>query len=251
MEVRIPFASLTQLNATGSVINQLSFGQEFKFHMSTINGNISSIPNPNSINDNFGGCLAAPTFILPVKLASFSAILTTDKVDLKWTTSSEKNVSHFSIEKSTDGIHFSERGLVFAFGNTSETKNYSFTDGNINVSQVGVIYYRLRSVDIDGKNELSQVKTIRIGKKNEQSISNILTYPNPVSTELHVTIPTNWQGKKVSYELLNGNGQVMQRNIAATFSQTESMNVNSLAPGIYIIKVTCNGETAYQKIIKR
>jgi len=188
--------------------------------------------------------------LLPVKLVSFSAMLNTDKVDLKWTTSSEKNVSHFSIEKSNDGANFSETGVVFANGNTSETKNYSFTDGNINTSQAGVIYYRLRSVDIDGKSELSQVKTIRIGKKNEQSIS-ILTYPNPVSAEVRVTIPTNWQGKKVSYELLNSNGQIMQRNIAATGSQTESMNVNSLTPGFYIIKVTCNGETAQQKIIKR
>jgi len=188
--------------------------------------------------------------LLPVKLVSFSAMLNTDKVDLKWITSSEKNVSHFSIEKSTDGINFSETGIVFAFGNTSETKNYSFTDGSINASQAGVIYYRLRSVDTDGKSELSQVKTIRIGKKNEQSIS-ILTYPNPVSAELHVTIPTSWQGKKVSYELLSSNGQLMQRNIAATGSQTESMNVNSLTPGFYIVKVTCNGETAQQKIVKR
>jgi hypothetical protein len=188
--------------------------------------------------------------LLPVKLVSFSAMLNTDKIDLKWTTSSEKNVSHFSIEKSTDGTNFSEAGLVFANGNTSETMNYSFTDGNINTSQAGVIYYRLRSVDIDGKSELSQVKTIRIGKKNEHSIS-ILTYPNPVSTELRVSIPTNWQGRKVSYELLNSNGQVMQRNITATGSQTESMNVNSLTPGFYIVKVTCNGETAQQKIIKR
>lgn len=188
--------------------------------------------------------------LLPVKLVSFSAMLNTDKVDLKWVTSSEKNVSHFSIEKSTDGINFSEAGVVFAFGNTSETKNYSFTDGSINASQAGVIYYRLRSIDIDGKSELSQVKTIRIGKRNEQSIS-ILTYPNPVSAELHVTIPSSWQGKKVSYELLNSNGQVMQRNIAATGSQTESMKVNSLTPGFYIVKVTCNGETAQQKIVKR
>lgn len=188
--------------------------------------------------------------LLPVKLVSFSAMLNADKVDLKWTTSSEKNVSHFSIEKSNDGANFSETGVVFANGNTSETKNYSFTDGNINANQAGVIYYRLRSVDIDGKSELSQVKTIRIGKKNEQSIS-ILTYPNPVSTELRVTIPTNWQSKKVSYELLNSNGQVMLKNITATGSQTESMNVNSIAPGFYIVKVTCNGETAQQKIIKR
>jgi len=188
--------------------------------------------------------------LLPVKLVSFSAMLNTDKVDLKWTTSSEKNVSHFSIEKSNDGINFSEAGIVFANGNTSETMNYSFTDGNINTSQAGVIYYRLRSIDIDGKSELSPIKTIRIGKKNEQSIS-ILTYPNPVSSELRITIPASWQGKKVSYELLNSNGQTLIKNITAAGSQTETLNVNSLAPGFYIVKVVSNGETAQQKIIKR
>ncbi len=192
-----------------------------------------------------------PTLIiLPVKLVSFSAMLNTDKVDLKWTTSSEKNASHFSIEKSSDGISFSETGLVFAIGNTSETMNYSFTDENINISQARVIYYRLRSVDIDGKSELSQIKTIRIGKKNEQSIS-ILTYPNPVASELRITIPANWQGKKVNYELFNNNGQVVIKNITVAGSQTEALNVNSLAPGFYIVKVTCNDETAQQKIIKR
>ena len=188
--------------------------------------------------------------ILPVKLISFSAMLNTDKVDLKWTTSSEKNASHFSIERSSDGINFNETGLVFANGNTSETVKYSFTDENINTSQAGVIYYRLRSVDIDGKSELSQVKTIRIGKKNEQSIS-VLTYPNPVTSELRITIPASWQGKKVNYELFNNNGQAVIKNITVAGSQTEALNVNSLAPGFYIVKVTCNGETAQQKIIKR
>ncbi len=196
---------------------------------------------------NFG---LAPNLTLPVELASFSAMLNTDKVDLKWTTASEKNVSHFSIEKSTDGINYSETGLVFAYGNTSETINYSFPDKNINTTKAGVIYYRLRSVDIDGKSELSFVRSIRIGKKNEQGIS-ILTYPNPVSTELRITIPANWQGKKVSYELFNKNGQVAMKNIVGAGSQTETMNVNSLAPGLYIVKITCNSEIAQQKIIKR
>ena len=187
---------------------------------------------------------------LPVELVSFSAMLYNEKVDIKWTTASEKNVSHFSIEKSTDGKNYNEAGLVFAYGNTSETINYSFTDKNISTSKAGVIYYRLRSVDKDGKSELSQVRSIRIGKKNEQTMS-IVTYPNPVSSELRITIPANWQGKKVSYELFNHNGQVTIKNIVGASSQTEAMNVNSFAPGFYIVKVTCNGEIAQQKIFKR
>ncbi|MGZ5221782.1 MAG: T9SS type A sorting domain-containing protein [Chitinophagaceae bacterium] len=187
---------------------------------------------------------------LPVDLVSFSAILNADQVDLKWTTASEKNVSHFSIEKSTDGKNYSEAGIVFAYGNTSETMKYSFPDKNINTSNTGVIYYRLRSVDIDGRSELSTIRSIRIGTKGGQGLS-ILAYPNPVTNELRVTIPSNWQGKKVSYELYNKNGQVVVKNVEINSSQTQALNVNSLAPGFYIAKVICDGEVAQQKIIKR
>lgn len=188
--------------------------------------------------------------LLPIKLVSFSAMLNTDKIDLKWTTSSEKNVSHFSIEKSTDGLNFSETGVVFANGNTSETKNYSFTDGNINASQAGIIYYRLRSVDIDGKSELSYVRSIRFGKTAEQKIS-MAAYPNPVINEVRITIPASWQNKKVSYEVYNNMGQVAFRNIALSASQTEALQLAKLSKGFYIVKVSCEGQTASQSIIKQ
>ena len=107
---------------------------------------------------------------LPVELISFSAVLNAaNAVDLKWTTASEKNVSHFSIEKSLDGQNYSEAGVVFAYGNSSETLNYSFTDKDINTVKAGTIYYRLRSVDIDGTYEYSVIRTITIGSQNKQS----------------------------------------------------------------------------------
>jgi len=191
--------------------------------------------------------IAAP---LPVQLVSFSAVLNEGAVDLKWTTSSEKDVSHFSVEKSLDGKNFSEAGIVLAIGNSSEKINYAFTDININSTNPGTIYYRLRSIDTDGKSELSAIKMISFGSQNRQAAT-IVTYPNPATNEIRITIPASWQGKKVIYEVIGNNGQVIKRNIAAFGSMTESINVSSLAPGFYIARVICNGETAQQKIIKR
>jgi len=191
-----------------------------------------------------------PPVLLPVKLVSFSATLNEDQADLKWTTSSEKNASHFSIEKSLDGQNFSQAGVVFANGNSSELVNYFFTDKDINTSRSGIIYYRLRSIDIDGTSELSAIRMITIGNQNRQAVA-ISTYPNPVGNELRITIPTNWQGKKVTYELLGNNGQAVKRNVVASANQTESINLTSLAPGFYIARVICSDESAQQKIIKR
>jgi hypothetical protein len=185
---------------------------------------------------------------LPVKLISFTAMLNNNKVDLRWVTSSEMNASHFVVERSTDGTTFSDAGAVFAYGNTTEQKDYQYTD-NISSSNSTIIYYRLRQVDIDGKFEYSAIRIIRIGKQTENNIA-ILTYPNPVTNELRVTVPSGWQGKEVVFEVYNQNGQKVKAFKRGTTSQTESIVVSDLAKGFYLIKATCGSEIAQQKIIK-
>ncbi len=192
-----------------------------------------------------------PLTSLPVKLASFTATLNknTNNADLKWTTASETNLSHFMIERSTDGTNFSDAGMVFAYSNTVSKSDYAFTDNISNIQSV-IVYYRLHSVDIGGKSQYSETRIIRISKQADNKIT-ILTYPNPVTNELRVTIPSSWQNKKVIYEVFNANGQVSKKTETGSSSQTETLNVNSLAPGFYIVRVTCNGETAEQKIVKQ
>jgi hypothetical protein len=191
----------------------------------------------------------APLKTLPVKLVSFDATLNSkNNVDLKWITATEENVSHFVVERSTDGINFSDAGLVFAVGNSTQKVNYSLTDNISNINAT-VIYYRLCSVDNDGKFSYSEVRVIRISGQGENTAA-IIVYPNPVSNELRITVPANWQNKKVSFELFNANGQLMKRTDNSGSSQTETINVSELNRGLYIVRVSCNGETAQQKIIK-
>ncbi len=184
---------------------------------------------------------------LPVSLISFTAALNSGKADLKWTTASEINVSHFVVEKSYDGKDFSDAGLVFAYGNSSEKKNYSLSDNNINIQQ-GVVYYRLRSVDMDGKEQLSDVRIIRIAKQGE--MLKLTAYPNPVNNELRITLPSTWQGKAVVLEIINQNGQSMKMIKAGIASQTETVMVNDLVRGLYMIKASCGDESSTQKVIK-
>jgi Secretion system C-terminal sorting domain len=191
-----------------------------------------------------------PPSILPVTLLSFNAMLInhTTNVDLSWITVTEKNVNHFEVEKSFDGKNFTDAGMVFAYGNTTEKMNYKFTD-NISTTQSKIIYYRLRTVDEDGKFDYSATRIIRTGGQAENMIS-LLTYPNPVINELRVTIPGNWQGKKVTYEVINANAQASKRTEVANSSQTETLNVSALTPGFYLVIVTCDGQKAQQKMIK-
>lgn len=192
---------------------------------------------------------SSPLSTLPVKLASFTATLNNNKADLKWTTSSEINVSHFVIQKSFDGINYSDAGIMFAYGSETEKANYQFPDNLATVS-ASVVYYRLRSVDHDGKSELSEVRIVRLASQQNNDIT-ILTYPNPVTTELRITVPANWQNKPVVYEVFNANGQTVKRIQTGSSSQTETINFATLARGLYIVKVTCEGNSGQQRIVKQ
>ena len=184
---------------------------------------------------------------LPVELKYFTAQLNNSRVDLKWATLTEINASHFVIERSYNGSEFGDVATVMAFGNTTEEKTYQFADQNF-ANDKQVIYYRLRQVDVDGKIDYSSTRIIRFGKG--QAVATILTFPNPVMSEVRITIPTNWQGKKVNYEIVNANGQMVRKLETASSSQTETIDVSNLGRGFYVVRVNCLGETAVQKIVK-
>jgi len=261
-----PAISLTQvapgtyrgINTDGISVNGIDTSAK-KYMFTVTNSNVSSFTvkvgvvktNTNQTARQFSLYMkgfAYPNLLsLPVKLVSFTAALNNNNVDLRWTTASEENLSHFVVERSTDGVNYSQAAVVFAYGNTTETKNYNFPDPVANV-QSSIIYYRLRSIDADGKSQLSQVRIVRIGKQNAQI--NLITYPNPASSELRITVPSVWQNKEVLLEVFTTTGQRLKAIRSANVSQTETISVSELSKGIYIIKANCGSETAQQKFIK-
>ena len=68
--------------------------------------------------------------------------------------------------------------------------------------------------------------------------------------ELRITVPNNWQNKPMSFELFNANGQIASRKSTSGSNQTETINTSNLAPGFYIVRVSCDGQNAQQKIVK-
>jgi Secretion system C-terminal sorting domain len=249
MEVYIPFAQITQLNNSNNIISQLQNGQSFKFHFSSINGNISSIPNLNSINDNFGGCLIVPSSssTLPLSLLNFGAILKSEKVNLNWTTTEHYNFSHFVVQRSTDGKYFKDVMTLLTDATVSSSiNNYGYND-NISSVNSNVVYYRLQMVDVDGSFEYSPIRMVRLNAENKITIQ---AFPNPVTNELRVLIPANWQEKTITYEIYSSNGALVSRTQVARAAQVQQLNVQSLGSGNYIIRVTNGQEISSSKITK-
>jgi hypothetical protein len=84
---------------------------------------------------------------LPVELSYFEGIAYPELNILKWATESEKDASHFVVERSTDGENWTYVGIKSAAGNSNEIQNYSYIDA---FKDFEIHYYRLIQYDIDG-----------------------------------------------------------------------------------------------------
>jgi hypothetical protein len=111
---------------------------------------------------------------IPVELISFLSFVDDNDVTLNWSTATEINNSHFEVERSDDGISFLNIASVPGHGTTTETKNYSYKDLNL---ENGIYYYRLKQVNYDGSFELLNVINVEITSPVRFELSQ--NYPNP------------------------------------------------------------------------
>ncbi|HYF31926.1 MAG TPA: T9SS type A sorting domain-containing protein [Chitinophagaceae bacterium] len=187
-------------------------------------------------------------FTLPLVLKNFNASLNNKKVNLDWVTGHEKDLSHFVVERSTNGIDYTDAGVVFAAGNSTAVQQYNFSEV-LNTGSKGVVYYRLKMMDSQKRYQYSPVRIIRMGDAATQVT--VQAYPNPVINELRITVPATWQNQQVSYEVYNMNGNLVKRITNGNASQTETLNVKELGAGSYVVKAYTKDEAASQRIVKR
>lgn len=163
---------------------------------------------------------------LPVTLSNFNATRNEKNILLSWATASEKNASHFEIERSADASQFTTVGRVSA-RNTITGASYSYTD---NSAAAGTVYYRLKNVDRDGTYEYSKIVTV----EGHGAQSNVKLTANLVNSVL----PVSFKGAEGAYELriVNLAGTLLQRQTVSNVASVQ-MNIASLAPGFYLLQV--------------
>jgi hypothetical protein len=159
--------------------------------------------------------------ILPVNFTNIVGRSTTSGNLITWSVGEEINVSHYEVEKSSNGISYTRIGEVKA----TNSSNYSFNDAN----KSGTDYYRVRSKDLDGQSKLSPVVVIRNGKS---SIS-LKAFPSPVLNELTIQ---HEAATTASITINSADGRLI-RNISPVKGNIQTnVNVSSFQPGLYIIR---------------
>jgi hypothetical protein len=135
-------------------------------------GWVSSLPI-NSFGDLTFGSSSVFENPLPVELLSFTAEVKDGAVMLKWTTASETNNSHFTIQRSLNAFDYHTLDYIAGAGTVNHIQHYEYFD---NEPFRGVSYYRLIQNDFDGKT--STYGPIAVFLNQKQNIS-MLIFPNP------------------------------------------------------------------------
>jgi hypothetical protein len=103
---------------------------------------------------------------LPMHLIAWNAKVDQVVVRLSWTTASEENNAHFTVERSTEGVVFEEVLRVDGAGTSMTERHYEATDEE---PRPGVSYYRLRQTDWDGQQSVSDVVVVHFQKSASMS----------------------------------------------------------------------------------
>ncbi len=183
---------------------------------------------------------------LPIKLSQFTVRLKSEDALLQWTTLNEINTKDFTIQRSYDGQHFDNIGSVPAANTLSAKNDYSFTDAGIGNSGRSMIYYRILTLDKDGKSESTNIIFIRLSGNTYWHIT-LLT--NPVQNYANIMLDGITGNLQLSIKDLTG--KTVYKNSKQNINGQMSIPVANLPRGMYVLTAETSDKTKSIKFIKQ
>ncbi len=161
------------------------------------------------------------SFFVPVEWLTFDAefIQNGQTVSCRWSTASELDNDYFTIQRSADGEHWQDVGIVDGSGSSQVVNKYFFNDPS---PLRGLSYYRIQQTDFNGESKYSEVRSVQ--KENQLQL-----FPNPANDLLTVT---PW--KQSYYPKVYASSGT---EVACSWSGSGQLDVSSLNPGSYFLEI--------------
>jgi hypothetical protein len=173
---------------------------------------------------------------LSVELTEFKAkSVNNTQIALNWAAASAVNFDKFIVERSGNGVDFSEIGTVKNKSNTAET--YRFDDAK---PLTGINYYRLKMVDNDGKTTYSKIESATINANKDWKI-----YPTSLSknTPLSIELPVGIE--RANLQLFDLSGRLLKEMTVTNRADIDISNLNS---GVFVYQIVSGQDRKSGKI---
>jgi hypothetical protein len=187
---------------------------------------------------------------LPVELEGLSAKVDGDAVMLTWQTLSETGNDGFYVERRVGteaSSNWSRVGYAEGAGTRSTATSYRFGDRNVPY-EAETLAYRLRQVDVDGTESVSDPVRVRFGAPNELRLRK--TFPNPATSRvtMRYETPTAAPVRVDLYNVLGQRVRQVQRGEVAAGRHESQLDVAGLASGVYFLRLVHESGTATQRL---
>lgn len=90
-------------------------------------------------------------------VARIQSTVTDDEVTIEWDTEREKNIHCFVLERSLDGINYEMMAMVPAKNRYAVGAHYKVSDSEIVLQPGMILYYRLKTVDMNGMHGITTI----------------------------------------------------------------------------------------------
>jgi hypothetical protein len=214
-------------------------GTQYAATVSSVSGvNYAEWTGISGFSGGSGAIILEPITTLPIELASFASVCgeSGEEVTVRWSTSSEHNSSHFTVDRSIDGIDWEVLGTVNAAGNSTSNLNYELTDSD--ARDHAVVYYRLNQFDIDGTAKV-------YGPTSAECLNDQLgfeVFPNPAGTNVTVLLHGEHQEGETSIHITDINGKEVKTIFySEQVGKLISVDLRNLEQGVYVVRLV-NGE---------
>ncbi len=157
---------------------------------------------------------------------------------LLWETLTEKNVQWHIVERSVDGIKWMEVGRKAGQMDSQSPVKYELEDR----APLAKAYYRLRSVDFDGAENLSN--TIVLTRKGEH-FGITAAFPSPTKDQVTVQF-ASLKEENVTIRVMDFSGRlVLVQQFAADNGINEAvLQLDGLQAGVYLVRISNATSTA-------
>jgi len=155
----------------------------------------------------------------------------TAQANVSWQVAEQANVLSYTVQHSTDGNVFTDACTVTADA-AKDQYNCIVEAG------YGKNYYRVVETDNDGK--INYSKTVLL----ESALQGLSIYPNPARDVLYIEGVGNYKICSIA----DVDGHIVQRQVI--ISPKQMVNISGLAPGLYILTLTGDGDSKTIRFIK-
>ncbi|HMO60804.1 MAG TPA: T9SS type A sorting domain-containing protein [Ferruginibacter sp.] len=169
--------------------------------------------------------------VLPDNNIAISAVQQQQQVHINWMMPDETGITKYTVEKSTDGIHFTTLTTLLATG----LEQYLAKDAML---QAGFVFYRVLYTTVSGEIKYSNVVKI---KMDDAAMGKISVYPNPVQNNIVQVQLKQYPAGRYQFRLMSTDGRVLYEYSTAHQGGSAALTLKpaiTLAAGNYLLEIS-------------